>query len=386
MNSAHILISGGGIGGLSAALALLRFGFRVDVFEASPTLGEIGAGLTLAPNAMQAMRYLGIEDRILEQAVPPVRQRLLHWQDGHVIRQLDRTDMERKHGAPYVYAHRADVHMILVDAVRAAGGRIHTGAAVRSATAGDSNVTIELADGRTVSGDLAVGADGIRSPLRQLFAADRPQFTGQVAYRAVVPVDDSLAEFAAEPGNFIGPRRHVVFYPLRKGSLLNLVFFNRQGGWEEDGWSIPARRSELEGTFDGWHEGVQQMIAHVREDHLFKWAINTRLPLDRWSIGDRITLLGDAAHAMTPFLGQGAASAIEDGVVLARALHASDSLAEGLARYEKARRGYVSMIQLESNAIAERLQNENAEKFGTAKLRNEETLGLFDYNCGTVAI
>jgi salicylate hydroxylase len=173
---------------------------------------------------------------------------------------------------------------------------------------------------------------------------------------------------------------------MRGGTLLNMVFFARQDGWQEDGWTIPAQRQDLTDLFTGWCDGVQEMIAHTIEGKLFKWAINARTPLDRWAIGDRITLLGDAAHAMTPFLGQGASTAIEDAVILARALAASDSRAEGLQRYEAARIERVSMIQLESNANADRMQGDDADLFGMKTLRNEETLGLFAYDCGVVPV
>ncbi|MBB5687723.1 FAD-dependent monooxygenase [Sphingobium boeckii] len=387
MKNAHILVCGGGIGGLTAALALLRHGFEVEVFEAAPVLGDVGAGVTLAPNAMLGMQYLGLGDAVTAQSIEPVRQSVRHWQDGRTLLTLERgTKMRDDYGAPYVYAHRADFHAILVDAVKQAGGRIHLDAAVRTVLSDDSSATVELADGRRFSGDLVVGADGLKSVVRQLFEAEPAHFTGHIAFRSLVPADGALAEYAALPGNFIGPARMVVFYPLREASLLNLVFFGRQAGWEQDGWTIPAKRSELEHIFEGWCEPVQQMIAHVDEDRLFKWAINARTPLKTWSIGSRITLLGDAAHAMTPFLGQGASSAIEDAIVLARVLSASADMGEALTRYEAARLERASMIQLESNANADRMQGEDAEMFGMKKLRNEETLGLFAYDCGTVPV
>lgn len=387
MQTGRILIAGGGIGGLTAAIALLKHGFEVDVFEAAPAFADIGAGVTLAPNAMTAFQYLGLDERITAASVEPRRQQVRHWQDGRVLMALDRgTRMRDLYDAPYLYTHRADLHAILVDAVAERGGRLHRGAAVASVSWDANAAGITLHDGQVFKGDLAVGADGLKSVFRQLYDPAPPHFTGHVAWRALVPVDDSLRGLADNPGTFIGPDRLVVFYPLRGGSLLNLVFFGRQTGWSDDGWTIPAKRAELETLFEGWNDTVQHMIAQTAEGRLFKWAINARTPLPHWTIGDRITLLGDAAHAMTPFLGQGASSAIEDAVVLARALAAADMQAEGLARYEAARIERTSMIQAESNDNADRLQGGDSELFGMSKLRNEETLGLFGYDAGTVAV
>ncbi|TRW14429.1 FAD-dependent monooxygenase [Glacieibacterium frigidum] len=383
----RVLIAGGGIGGLTAAIALLRHGFEVDVFEAAPAFADIGAGVTLAPNAMTAFAYLGVADAIAAQSVEPTRQQVRHWQDGRVLMTLDRgTRMRDLYGAPYLYTHRADLHAILVDAVAANGGRLHCGAAVVAAGIDGDEARVTLSDGGVVGGELVVGADGLKSVVRQLFDPAPAHFTGHVAWRALVPVDAALRDLADNPGNFIGPGRLAVWYPLRGGSLLNLVFFGRQAGWSDEGWTIPARRAELEALFAGWNDTLQLLIARTDEARLFKWAINARAPLTRWTIGDRITLLGDAAHAMTPFMGQGASSAIEDAVVLARALAAAGTRAEGLARYEAARIERTSMIQLESNANADRLQGSDADLFGMTKLRNEETLGLFAYDAGTVTV
>lgn len=383
----RIAIAGGGIGGLTAAVALLRQGFAVDVYEATPAFANIGAGVTLAPNAMVAYRHLGLCDAIAERSVEPVRQSVHHWQDARTLLAHERGDhMRRLYGAPYLYTHRADLHEILAAAVRAAGGAIHLASPVAGAVADARGATLTLADGRTAAADLIVAADGVKSRIRGMLDRAEPHFTGHVAFRAVVPPGDALRAFADAPGMVLGPGRMVVFYPLRGGSLLNIVFFARQSGWEREGWTIPAARAELRGIFAGWCAPVQAMIDGADETQLFKWAINARSALPTWSIGNRITLLGDAAHAMTPFLGQGASSAIEDGVVLARALAAAGDIAEGLARYEAARLERTAMIQAESNANADRMQGDETDLYGMGKLVNEETLGLFAYDAGTVAV
>ncbi|HWU03692.1 MAG TPA: FAD-dependent monooxygenase, partial [Novosphingobium sp.] len=235
-------------------------------------------------------------------------------------------------------------------------------------------------------GDLLIGADGVKSVVRTLFDPQPAHFTGHVAVRALVSIDEALREFADKPGNFIGHNRTVVYYPLRGGTLLNLVFFSRQEGWTEDGWTIPATQAELQQMFAGWCAPVQTIIARTDPASLFKWAINARSKLPTWTFADRVVLMGDAAHAMTPFLGQGASSAIEDGVVLGRALAASATRAEGLRRYEAARMERASLIQAESNAQANRMQDKDTDNFDKKVLRNEETLGLFGYDSGTVAV
>lgn len=387
MKQARIVVAGGGIGGLTTALALLRRGFEVDICEATAAFANVGAGVTLAPNAMLAYQHLGIADAIAARSMEPQRQAVRHWSDGRILVTMERGNrMRETYGAPYLYTHRGDLHEILVAAVRGAGGTIHLAAPVEEAFAMDDGAAVKLADGRLLTGDLVVAADGVKSAIRALVEAAPPHFTGHIAFRAVVPVSEELRAFAEAPGSVIGPGRLVVFYPLREGSLLNIVFFARQSGWTEEGWTIPATRAELAAIFTGWCASVQTMIGEAVEGQLFKWAINARSPLPRWTVDDRITLLGDAAHAMTPFMGQGASSAIEDGVVLARALELSADLPEALARYEAARIGRTTMIQAESNANAERMQGDDTDMFGTTKLVNEETLGLFGYDAGVVEI
>ena len=378
----RIVIVGGGIGGMSAAVALAQSDFDVTLLEAAPAFGDIGAGVTLSPNAMKGFAHLGLEERIAAAGVEPTRQRIQHWKDGRTLVPVVRADARAKYGASYVYIHRADLHAVLVDAAKASGATLRTGAAVESVDAQG----VATHDGRVFDGDVIVGADGVKSVVRRLFEAAPAHFTGHVAVRALLPVDATIEPLAAYPGIHIGPDRMVTRYPVRGGTLLNTVFFARQSGWNEEGWAIPASPSDLEATYDGWCDEVGAMVAKASHGPLFKWAINARTPLERLVIDDRITLLGDAAHAMTPFLGQGAACAIEDAIVLTRALAASSSPAEGLRRYVAARHERTAFIQRESNDNADRLQGSETDLYGLGNLRNEETLGLFDYDCRTVPI
>jgi salicylate hydroxylase len=387
MRKLDVIVVGGGIGGLTAAIALLRGGNRVTVFEAARDFGEVGAGVTLAPNAMLGYQALGLGAAIEEKGIAPHRQVVRHWQDGRVLKALDRGDgMREKYGAPYLYIHRADLHTILLEALRELGGATFTASRVESAGVDEASAWVRMADGTRHSADLIVGADGVRSAVRSIYEPVEAHFTGHIAFRGIVPVDATMAQYADNPGNIIGPDRLVVWYPLRGGRQLNLVFFARENGWTEDGWTIPATREELRTIFKGWCEPVQQMIDRLDEDRLFKWAINARISLPGWNRGGRITLLGDAAHAMTPFMGQGASSAIEDAVVLGRAVEASDTLSEALERYQNARLERATFIQQESNDNANRLQSKDADSFNKKKVRNEESLGLFGYDSGSVPV
>ena len=377
-----ILIAGGGIGGMTAAAALARAGFPVRLLEAAPAFGEIGAGVTLSPNAMRGLDFIGALEAVAAAGVEPLRQRIQHWQDGRTLFAMERGDSRAKYGAPYVYIHRADLHQILLTIARDAGVKLQAGAPVVAS----EGTTAILADGSRIDADVLIGADGLKSAIRQRFETQPAHFTGHVAWRAVVPMTRDLAPLGDWPGVHVGPGRMITRYPVRHSRLLNLVFFARSDAWPDEGWTIPAQPGELATTYAGWCKEVETMIAAAETVPHFRWAINARTALPHWVTDGRVALLGDAAHAMTPFLGQGAACAIEDAVVLARALTLAQTPEAGLQRYEAARHARTSFIQAESNANADRMQGADTDLFGLGKLRNEESLGLFDYDCRTVEI
>lgn len=382
MQPRKITIVGGGIGGMTAATALAQAGFSVNLLETASAFGEIGAGVTLSPNAMKGLDYIGVCEEVAASGMEPSKQRVQHWQDGRILAQMERADARTKYGAPYVTIHRADLHEILVRSASKAGAQLQTAAAVSHI----EGTTAILVDGRTIEGDIVIGADGLKSVVRKLFEPIQAHYTGHVAWRSLVAVEGPLKFLAEWPGIHIGPERMIARYPVRGGKLLNIVFFARQTGWNEDGWTIPADPESLFSIYAGWCDEVQAMIGAARKEPMFKWAINARRPLRQWSKDGNVVLLGDAAHAMTPFLGHGAACAIEDAIVLARALENSSDSAEGLLRYVEARHERASFIQSESNANADRMQQADSAMFGMEEMRDEESLGLFEYDCRTVTV
>ncbi|WP_339689863.1 FAD-dependent monooxygenase [uncultured Parasphingorhabdus sp.] len=374
-----IVIVGGGIAGMTAATAIAEQGFSVTLLELAPEFGEIGAGVTLSPNAMKGLDFIGLCEEVAAAGVEPSRQRIQHWEDGRTLVTMDRSTQREKYGAPYVTIHRADLHDLLTGAARAAGVDMRTDSAVIDS----EGTTAILSDGSRITGDLLIGADGVKSVIRQRFEPTEPHFTGHVAWRALVPVTPRLQQLSDFPGIIIGPGAMITRYNIRSSTIMNIVFFARQDGWTDDGWTIPADPAEIKEIYAGWCDDAEKLIAAACEQPMFKWAINARSALADWIIDDNVTLIGDAAHAMTPFLGHGAACGIEDAVILARALGASTDISEGLSRYQAARHERATWVQSESNANADRMQGQDADMFGIGQTKDEESLGLFNYDCRT---
>lgn len=374
----HVAVIGAGMGGLALAAGLARAGIRVTVYERAPVLGELGAGITMSPNAVRVLDWLGVDIKAIGYA--PDRQWQQHWQTGEVLREYHRgADFAERHGgAGYYHVHRADLHAALAEALeKSAPGAMRLGAELRTVTETGAMV---FADGEVADADVVVGADGVRSAVRAaLWPADKPKFTGQVAWRGLVANDTLPAEFQGlPPGIHVGPQRLFMRYPVRGGSLCNYAAFVELEGWEDEGWTIPSTIAELLGHFDGWDPLVRAIIAATPAHLLFKWALHARDPLDSWQRG-RVTLLGDAAHGMLPFMGQGAASALEDAAILARCL-AAFSPDVALQRYEALRLPKTTMVQTNSRLLGLQLQGKDPESLGRGPVKNEEELGLFEYD------
>ena len=336
----RVLIAGGGIGGLAAALALLKMGHEVEVHEQAPELKEVGAGLQLSPNGTHVVYALGVGDELKALSCEAEGKEIRIWNTGETWKLFDLGKLAvERYGFPYFTVYRPDLLLVLERAVRRARPEaIRLSSKAVGFTQTGDKVTLDLEGGATATGDVLVGADGVHSRIRQgLFGADKPQFTGVIAWRGVVPMGklpQHMVRMVAT--NWVGPGGHVVHYPLRGGEVMNFVYALERSDWQIESWTARGTNEELTRDARGWHEDVQTLVRNIPVP--YKWALMVRPPMDRWSIG-RVTLLGDACHSMLPFLGQGANSAMEDGYVLARALtELQGDVPSRLERYENARR------------------------------------------------
>jgi len=354
MDSRLALIVGGGIGGLTAALALARRGFPVRVLEQSNAFGEIGAGIQLSPNCVRVLHELGLQPALQRIAFLPEQTEMRDWRSGKMIstNPLGRAVVDA-YGFPYYHVHRADLLQVLADAARA-NPRIdlQTSARVESLAQSADGVEVRASD-QIHRGALLVGADGIHSTVRaRLFGDEAPRFTGNVAWRALVPADRVPAGLVHPAASvWMGPGKHFVHYYVRAGALINCVCVIEKSGWQVESWTQRGEHAELARDFAGWHETVTTLIEHMDRDACFKWALFDRPPMPRWGDG-RVTLLGDACHPTLPFMAQGAAMAIEDAAVLADCVATADDVTNGLARYATLRRARTAKIQLGSRANA----------------------------------
>ncbi len=338
-----VLIIGGGIGGLTAAIALQQRGFKVRVHEQAPFLGELGAGLTLPPTSMRVFDELGIWDQIRDVSVNSPMA-FVHYQTLELLHGAHDDNWTRKPSSPEQggHAHRASVHLILADTVRKLDpDAIILNHCLHSIEQDGDAVRATFTNGDTAEGDLLIGADGVRSvAFRSVFGNDNPaRFTGVIAVRCLIPRDDRIEPYLSggRAMKFVGPRRGFNRYGIKGGTLLNCVALARTDAWREEGWSHPCSREEFLALYSDFHRDVTGLIENAPDGQIFKWALYSREPLETWTKG-RVTMLGDAAHPMLPYLGQGATAAIEDGLVLGRALAAYDDYEDAFKSYETVRR------------------------------------------------
>ncbi len=352
-----VAVIGAGLGGLTAALALARQGCRVELIERSPLLSEAGAGVQLSPNATRVLRSLGLLERIEAEAVKVGRVRIRRSSDGHEIAQVPLGAVaEGRYGAPFLVAHRADVQAILLAAIRSESGvmlRLGERLVAYEASDGDVRLTVQGAtERRTLRADGLVGADGLRSAVRARLVEDRgdqPRFSGRLAWRSLVPAGDAPEEARQAVSNlWLGPKAHLVHYPVRGGALINVVAILGSTGPREaaiDGWSVPGDPDRIRAAFRRWSPAARRLIEAAPDWRV--WPLFERPALKRWSDGP-VTLVGDAAHPMLPFLAQGAAQAIQDGGALAAAVGAASDFAGGAAAFERVRRPLATRVQRES--------------------------------------
>jgi salicylate hydroxylase len=322
---------------------------------------------------------LGFGQFLLENANEPLDQFILHGETGEELMRIDRRTCRDDYGAAYYQLHRADMLDALV--LRFGPENCRMNHALQSLTQDEHGVRLQFEDGTEERADLVIGADGLRSVIRDiLFDTPPPLFSGHVAWRALVPAN-CLSERAIARANInhVGTGKNLVTYPIRGRELVNIVALTRADDWAEESWSAKASPSELANIFAGWVDYVSDAIAAIAEDNLYRWGLFIREPLQRWVKG-RVALLGDAAHPMLPYLGQGASSAIEDGIILGRCFAASSDPVEALLRYEKARIPRAGFLQTESNAGGDRLQSLNPYSLRDAPVKNEDGLGIFRYD------
>jgi salicylate hydroxylase len=349
----HAVVAGAGIGGLTAAVALLRSGFDVAVHEQAAELTEAGAGIQLAPNSTRILDRLGLLPAVERVAVRPTVFEFRRWDDGRLLSRTPLGDaVERSYGAPYLHAHRADLVAVLADALPPRC--LDVGRRCVEVTRHGRGAELRFVDGSQVDADLVVGADGIHSPVRaQLFGTQQAQFTGHVAYRGLIPAE-RIAHLGLERGCTVrlGPGAHFVHYFVAAGRYLNVVCVVEEPTWTRESWTDRGSIADLRAAFSGWHPSVTALIDAL--DTPLKWALLDRTPLQRWSRGP-VTLLGDACHPMLPFGAQGAAQAIEDAAVLAACLTDDRyDVPAALTRYESLRRGRTARVQAISRANGRR--------------------------------
>jgi salicylate hydroxylase len=388
-----IAIAGAGIGGLNAACCLLKGGHEVELFEQAPALSEIGAGIQLSANAMHVLNDLGLGEAIARFSVRPGAYVFRLHDSGEIVGQFPLAeDHVRANGAPYNQLHRADLHQLLVERVRSLGPKaIRLNCRVDGFEESGHGVLLKLSDGSRAEADILIGADGVKSAVRaQIAGANAASYTGDAAWRLVVPADRLPANFM-EPvmSVWMGPGRHAVCYYLRGGLLLNFVGLVETDEVSEESWTAKYLWQRLKADFEGWHDDIQAIIDRADRDSCYRWSLFYRPPIETWSTR-RVTMLGDAVHATLPYLAQGAAMAIEDGAVLTRALDLADDTAEALQLYERNRIARTSRIVTGASANRTLFHTADQAKLRQAfanrdegKARNE---WLYSYNPLTVEL
>lgn len=347
----NVVIAGAGIGGLTAAIALAKRGFSVSVAEQADRLEAIGAGIQLSPNASRVLIELGIADKLAPYVVAPRALNVMNARSGRVLARAPLGEAAtQRYGAPYWAIHRGDLHTVLCEAVESTPQiTLQLGLRVDDLAIHEAGVTVSGSKDQQpseLSGGVLIGADGLWSQIRdRLGQSAPPRFAGHAAWRALVPAEAVPPAMRAPAMNlWLGPHTHLVHYPVRGGSVVNVVAIVRDH-WHEPGWSAVGERAEIMARFPAglWHAPVRELIGAAEQWQ--KWALYDCRPYKSWGTGP-VTLLGDAAHPMLPFLAQGAAMAIEDAAVLASCLaQTPDDPPTALRTYEQMRHRRTARVQ-----------------------------------------
>lgn len=355
--TAPVAVVGAGLGGLAAAIGLLQQGFRVQVFEQADAFGEVGAGISLSPNASKILAAWGLGEPLAAMASVPRTGNIMNGLTGELIQSQPLGEvLEQLFGSPYYQVLRPDLHALLVGEVRRlAPDAFRLGCRLVDIEGPEEAPVLVFANGERAPASLVIGADGARSVVRALRFVDEPaRFTGHIAFRGVLPMAELPAQYHAPRSVvWLGERRQLVHYPLDNGRALNVVAFVSDVIWDREGWQERAELSELREAFAGFCDEATGVLEHFEGRELYKWALYDRDPVDDWVRG-RLVLLGDAAHPMLPYLGQGAAMAIEDAWVLAGVLGQHEDPADALADYQARRVERARWVLLESREAGRR--------------------------------
>lgn len=368
-----VIVVGAGLGGLTAAAVLAQRGIDFTLLEQASQLGEIGAGVQLAPNAMKVLRALGLEKQAAEIGFEPNAHIVRNWKTAEVLARTPyKGVLSQVFGAAYYGYHRADLHELLRGAVPKE--RVRLAARCTGVREEDGQAVVTLADGTELRADAVVGADGIHSAVRaSLFGAEAPRYTGNACWRGMTPAA-ALAPGLIDPDMTVwfGPGASIVHYYIRGGTMVNWVAAFESDEWAEESFNTEGRREEMMERFADWHPTMVALLAN--SDRYLKWGLFDRDPLPHWSQG-RVTLMGDACHPMLPYLAQGACMAIEDGYAVADHLDKGrDDIGQALQRYEQARRERTARVQL----LARARSHDNHLK-DAAAIRAQQDQGKHSY-------
>ena len=363
MTALNIGIVGGGVGGLAAAIALQKVGHKVTVFEQASRFGRVGADINLTPNAVKVCDGLGIGDPLREKGAQPSHRISRTWDSGEETSRLEMAQAAvRNYNAPQITIHRADLLEALTS--RLSAGVLNLEKRVATVGAREQAAFIRFADGAEQNFDVVIGADGIHSVVRAaLFGQDHPEFTGLVSFRATVERDKlaTLPNIDAVT-KWWGPEPsiQIVTFPLNRGREQFVFATTAQDGWREESWTLPGDVHELREIYKDFHAEARALLDACTE--VTKSALYVREPMPRWSEG-ALTLLGDACHPMVPFMAQGACMALEDAIVLSRALDgvAAGGVAQALQRYENTRKERTAKVQRGSRGNEWLKQGGNAD-------------------------
>ena len=346
-NKPRIAIIGGGLGGLTAAALLHKAGFPTRVYEQTPAFDRIGAGIQLGPNLVRVLGHTGVAEPLRQIAVHPDRWVSRKGDTGEELMSYPLGDIaEARYGAPYLVVHRGDFHALLLDAVPPEA--VAFGKCLVDLEPAGEIIRLEFDDGTTAEADIVIGADGVYSRVREiLLGVEEPRFAGQVAHRAIFPASlvgfeiEDCSKWWADDGRIV-----CTYYLTKSRAEIFIVSGSFEPAWAHPTSSVPADLDELRARFADFHPEIRQLLAACPAAS--KWAMFDREPLPLWSQG-RIVLLGDACHPMTPYMGQGAAMAIEDAALLTRCLDSSPTDHDHAFRlYEANRKARTALVQATS--------------------------------------